>query len=302
MTEQQPRVVSGLDLWQWRDQAKTAAVAAEISPAEVDWLLQELAGIERLTLRLESLKDQAQVQLKLPLADLDMLWQQRLIDRLPVQYIAQRVAWRHFQLVVSPAVLIPRPETEELIDLAVAASKNSSEQLEAGQWVDLGTGSGAIALGLAEVFPAATIHAVDCSSAALAIASINTQRLGFTDRIQFYQGDWWQPLAILKGQVGGMVANPPYIPTALIPQLQPEVANHEPHLALDGGADGLDYIRQLIATAPDYLCQGGIWLVELMAGQAQTVAALLHDQGSYRNITIHSDLAGIERFVLAYRL
>jgi release factor glutamine methyltransferase len=302
MTDKHLWVVSGLELWQWRHRAQNAAISANVSPTELDWLLQEVAGLERLVLRLESFKDWSQIQLRLPLKDLDRLWQRRLNDRLPVQYIAHIAPWRQFKLAVSPAVLIPRPETEGLIDLAVAAAKNSwVPQLEQGQWADLGTGSGAIAIGLAEAFPAATVHAVDYSPSALAIAQMNAQQLGFSARIQFYQGSWWEPLESLKGQLSGMVANPPYIPSSLVPQLQSEVAKHEPHLALDGGADGLDCIRYLIETSPAYLRPGGVWLIEMMAGQAKTVAQLLHNQGSYCKIEIHPDLAGIERFALAYR-
>lgn len=293
--------VSGLELWQWRNVAQKAAIAAQVLPAEVDWLLQELAGLDKLELRLESFKDLPQIQLQLPLQELDLLWQQRLYQRLPVQYIAAVAPWRSFKVAVSPSVLIPRPETECLIDLAVAAVKDSNHNLEQGHWADLGTGSGVIALGLADALPRAMIHAVDYSSEARAIAQMNAHNLGFADRIKFYQGFWWEPLKPLKGQVSGMVANPPYIPSSLVPQLQPEVANHEPHLALDGGVDGLDCIRYLIETSPAYLQPGGIWLIEMMAGQAQVVMKLLQNQGSYCNIEIHADLAGIERFALAYR-
>jgi release factor glutamine methyltransferase len=294
--------VSGLELWQWRQQAVAEAIAADVSPTELDWLLQEIAGLDSLSLRLESYKHQPQIQLQLPLAQLDELWQKRLQERLPVQYIAQTTPWREFKLSVSPDVLIPRPETEILIDLAAEAAKNSFvADLEWGHWVDLGTGSGAIAIGLASVFPAAKIHAVDLSSSALTIAQNNAQNLGYGDRIQFYLGSWWEPLALLQGQVSGMVSNPPYIPSSLVLQLQPEVANHEPRSALDGGEDGLDCIRHLIATAPNYLRSGGVWLVEMMAGQADTVAELLRQQGSYIEIKIYSDLAGVERFALAYR-
>lgn len=294
--------VSGLELWQWRQQAATDAIAADVSPTELDWLLQEVAGLDTLSLRLDSYKDRPQIQLKLPLAQLNKLWQRRLQERLPVQYIAQTTPWRDFKLAVSPAVLIPRPETEILIDLAVEAVKKSFVTgLERGHWVDLGTGSGAIAIGLAAVFPTAKVHAVDRSDSAIAIAQSNAQNLGYGDRIQFYLGSWWEPLVSLSGQVSGMVSNPPYIPSSLVPQLQPEVANHEPHSALDGGADGLDCIRHLIATAPNYLRSGGVWLIEMMAGQAETVGELLRQQGSYINMQIYSDLAGIERFALAYR-
>ncbi len=295
-------VVLGLELWQWRQDACQSAREANVPLTEVDWLLQEVAGLDPLALRLESYKGRSQIELRYPLSVLSQLWHRRLHDRLPVQYLVGVTHWRHFSLTVSPAVLIPRPETECLIDLAEEAVKNSpTPQLDSGHWVDLGTGSGAIAIGLADVFKAATIHAVDRSSDALAIAQLNAQRLGFAERIQFYQGFWWEPLIALKGHLSGMVSNPPYIPSSLIPQLQPEVRYHEPCLALDGGTDGLECIQELIETSPDYLCPGGIWLIEMMAGQADTVAQLLHQQGSYCQIQIISDLAGIDRFALAYR-
>ncbi|MCC5599671.1 peptide chain release factor N(5)-glutamine methyltransferase [Nostoc favosum] len=288
-------LISGLQLWQWRNTALQAAIATDVSPAEVDWLLLEVAGLDRLALRLESFKNWPQIQLQLPLEELDSLWQRRLNDRLPVQYIAGVTPWRNFQIAVSSAVLIPRPETECLIDLALASASNTS-----GHWADLGTGSGAIALGLADVLPA-TIHAVDYSLEALAIAQTNARNLGFADRIKFYQGSWWEPLTFLKGQFSGMVSNPPYIPTSILPTLQPEVVNHEPHLALDGGTDGLNCIRHLIEISPSYLQPGGVWLIEMMAGQADAVRELLQNQGSYCKIQIHADLAGIERFAVAYK-
>ena len=320
------KTVSGLELWQWRTAAIAAARSADVPPKEVDWILQEVAGLDRLALYLESFKDRPEIKLTMPLSELDRLWQRRIQEQLPVQYITGIVPWRHFSLIVSPAVLIPRPETEYLIDLAVEAvkrglgtgdwgrsaersrrslvtgdKKEKSPPLPLSHWADLGTGSGAIALGLADAFPDATIHAIDASSAALSIAQENAQRLGFSERIQFYQGSWFEPMEALKGKLSGMVSNPPYIPSYMVPTLQPEVAKHEPHSALDGGDDGLDCIRHLVAKAPDYLRPGGIWLVEIMAGQADAVVKLLQDRGSYCQIQVFSDLAGIERFVLAYR-
>ncbi|MBE9050457.1 peptide chain release factor N(5)-glutamine methyltransferase [Nostocales cyanobacterium LEGE 11386] len=301
MVDKQPLVVSGLQLWQWRNQAIASAKTSDISPTEVDWLLLEVTGLDRLALRLESFKDWPQIQIGMPLEDLDLLWQRRLDEHLPVQYIAGVTPWRQFKIAVSNAVLIPRPETEYLIDLAVAATEGEAAlALQSGHWADLGTGSGAIALGLAAALPNATIHAVDYSSEALAIAQINARNLGLDNQIQFYQGSWWEPLASLKGQFSGMVSNPPYIPTNTVATLQPEVVKHEPHLALDGGTDGLDCIRQLIEISPRYLRPGGVWLIEMMAGQADAVKALLQQQGSYYNIQIHADLAGIERFAVAY--
>jgi release factor glutamine methyltransferase len=296
MINQQP--VTGLELWQWRNEAIQSAITHDISPVEVDWLLQEIAGLDRLSLRLESFKAWDQVQTQISLAELDQLWQRRLHDRLPVQYIAGVTPWRMFKLAVSSAVLIPRPETEMLIDLAVAAGVSSG--LQSGHWADLGTGSGAIALGLAEVLINATIHAVDFSPEALAVAKTNAENLGFGEQVKFYQSSWWEPLESLKGQFSGMVSNPPYIPSDTVLTLQPEVVKHEPHLALDGGADGLDCIRHLIEVSPAYLRPGGVWLIEMMAGQADIVRELLENKGHYCNISIHRDLAGIERFAVAY--
>ncbi|HEY9653849.1 MAG TPA: peptide chain release factor N(5)-glutamine methyltransferase [Crinalium sp.] len=299
--------MSGQALSQWRVLARQQAITADIAIEEVDWLLQDLAGLDRPSLQLQTFRDKTDLRLKLPLSELTALWQHRLNDRIPIQYLTGIAPWRQFLLNVSPAVLIPRPETEYLIDLAIAAikaspnSQLSTSLLSHGHWADLGTGSGAIALGLATAFPEAVIHAVDRSAAALAIAQSNARQYNLTERIQFYEGSWLQPLEQLKGKLSGIVANPPYIPSAMVPALQPEVAQHEPHLALDGGADGLDCLRHLIATAPDYLQPGGIWLVEMMAGQAIAVAELLHQQGSYCEIQIYPDLAGIDRFALAYR-
>lgn len=292
--------VSGLELWQWVNQAKAEARSSDIPLAEIDWLLQELAGLDRLALRLESFKDLPKIELKLSLSELAKLWQRRLQERVPVQYLTGVAHWRHFSLKVTPAVLIPRPETELLIDLAVEAVKSYGVNPKS-HWVDLGTGSGAIAIGLACALTNARVYAVDCSSEALAVARENAENLGFASRVNFYQGSWWEPLEFLKGQVSGMVSNPPYIPSSTVLTLQPEVLKHEPHLALDGGFDGLECIRHLVETAPDYLESGGVWLVEMMAGQAEAVADMLESHGSYGKVQIFSDLAGVDRFALAYR-
>ena len=305
--------VSGLELWQWINQAKIEARNSDISLTELDWLLLELTGLDKLALRLESFKDLPKIELKLSLSELSQLWRSRWQERVPVQYLTGNVYWRHFSLKVTPAVLIPRPETELLIDLVVEAVNNCLEstppnpplprggEFSQSNWVDLGTGSGAIAIGLASALTNATIHAVDCSSEALAVARQNADNLGFAKRVNFYQGSWWEPLAFLKGRVSGMVSNPPYIPSSTVLTLQPEVLKHEPHLALDGGLDGLDCIRHLAETAPDYLESGGVWLVEMMAGQAEAVADLLESHGSYCDVQIFADLAGVDRFALAYR-
>jgi release factor glutamine methyltransferase len=293
--------VPGEPFWNWYQQARQATLQADVPLYELDWFLHAFSDLDRLALRLGSVQHQPKVMLGRSLPDLEVLWQQRLTQRVPVQYLVGQVQWRSFWLQVSPAVLIPRPETELIIDL-VQVAVAQAPILIAGPWVDLGTGSGAIALGLADLFPQAPIYGVDCSAAALAVARQNGEDQGMGDRIHWVQGSWFDPLGSLQGQICGMVSNPPYIPTATVSTLQPEVVNHEPRGALDGGEDGLDSIRTLIKTAPQYLRPGGFWIVELMAGQAPAVAQLLADQGQYREIQIHLDLAGVERFVSAFRI
>jgi release factor glutamine methyltransferase len=290
------KLITGEELWQWRRWATEIAIAHDVNCRELDWLLKSVTNLDSLTLRLESIVADRAIEISMPLDRLSALWIDRVEQRKPVQYLVGTTFWRDFELVVSPAVLIPRPETESIIDIALAASSSLQQQ---GIWVDLGTGSGAIAIGLAKTLPMAQIFAVDTSAEALNIAKTNATRLDVLSHINFSQGNWWSSLAQLKGKVAGMISNPPYIPSTEVLRLQPEVVNHEPHLALDGGLDGLDGIRILVDTAPEYLQPGGIWLIEMMAGQGSAVVELLEQQGSYTNIEIIDDLAGLDRFVLA---
>jgi release factor glutamine methyltransferase len=212
------------------------------------------------------------------------------------------LVYRNFTLKVSPSVLIPRPETELIIDRvaeAVAASPQG-DKLQRGTWIDMGTGSGAIALGLAEILPAAHIIAVDQNPHALNIAEQNARAHGLGERITFLQGNWFNSLEESQ-PLCGLVSNPPYIPTHQLLSLQPEVIHHEPTLALDGGQDGLDPIRILAHQAPNYLISGAVWIVEMMAGQGEAVRSLLLETQQYRDIQIHPDLAGLDRFAVAFK-
>ncbi|NJN73185.1 MAG: peptide chain release factor N(5)-glutamine methyltransferase [Limnothrix sp. RL_2_0] len=285
--------------YQWRQWAQAQAIAADISVSEVDWFLQALTAITPLALRLEGSQPIASA---VSLEQLSNLWQQRVTQRVPVQYLVGKAPWRNFELLVTPDVLVPRPETEYLIDLAQNAVAESDLDLATGQWVDLGTGSGAIAIGLAAAFPEAKIHAVDYSKAALVVAQQNCQVSQKNSQIQFYQGNWWEPLAHLKGKVAGMISNPPYIPTEMLQNLQPEVFRHEPHSALDGGQDGLKDIHVLVSESPDYLVAGGIWLIELMRGQGTEVAELLTHNHHYQDIRIINDFSGGDRYVSAKKV
>jgi release factor glutamine methyltransferase len=299
--------ISGEELWQWRQFACQQVSACAATPQEaatylweLDWMLMGVTEVDRLGLRLESYRSHPRIELDRSLADLSTLWQRRLQEKVPIQYLLGRTTWRDFTLAVAPGVLIPRPETELLIDLAmVAMSTMTSESIDLA---DLGTGSGAIALALARSFPQAAIHAVDCSAIALNLAQQNAEQLGVADQVRFYEGSWLEPLTLLKGRLTGIISNPPYIPRAMVPTLQPEVAHHEPSLALDGGEDGLEALRIIAAQAPQFLQSKGVLLLEMMAGQAEAVTQLLQQSGRYENIQIHSDLAGIRRFAQAHRV
>lgn len=299
--------VSGEDLWAWRQQAiqqvkdwATDSQAQSNYLQELDWLLLSIADLDKLALRLETFRVLPAIELTRSLPTLSLLWQQRLEQHVPVQYLLGQTTWRNLTLEVAPGVLIPRPETELMIDLAQhwVAQHPTLHSGSAMQWADLGTGSGAIALGLAQSFPQAEIHAVDVSAIALGIAQRNAEQLNRVVSVHFYEGEWLDPLNSLKGYLDGIVSNPPYIPSAEILTLQPEVFQHEPHLALDGGEDGLASMYRIVNQAPQYLRVGGVLLLEMMRGQAASVKELLQSNGQYTNIQIHSDLAGVERFVL----
>ena len=290
--------ISGQELSQWRQQAIADLEQAQISPKEVDIFLQAVTDLDNLSLRLQSFREREKIPLSYSWSEITKRWQKRLQARVPLQYLLESVVWRNFTLKVSPEVLIPRPETELLIDIVAETVRGE----EGGIWVDLGTGSGAIAIGLASILTKAEIYAIDYSQTALAIAKENIINTGFADRIILKQGSWWTPLEKWKGQISGMLSNPPYIPSSEILDLQIEVREHEPRLALDGGEDGLTALRYLVATAPDYLRSGGLWLVEMRAGQGEKVAQMLENQGNYRQIQIINDLAGFDRFVLAERI
>jgi release factor glutamine methyltransferase len=287
--------IDGLTVWHWYQVANRTACGADITQRELDWLLQAVSDVDRLSLKLGTLP--SNINLSRPWPEILALWEQRLQQRTPVQYLVGSTPWRDLELQVSPDVLIPRPETELLIDIAIAQIPSAT-----GNWLDLGTGSGAIAIGLAHAFPQVQVHAVDLSAAALAIAQANAHNNGVSERIKFYQGAWWEPIGHLSGQCQAMISNPPYIPTATVAELAPEVTNHEPHLALDGGSDGLDCIRELVHGAPEFLVSGGWWAIEMMAGQGNEVVQLLTAQGSYRDIQIINDWAGCDRFVIAHRI
>ena len=290
-----PLAITTVEFNDWYQTACQDCLNHHVECTELHWLLKAWTDLDRISLQLGVTQSRSEITLKRPWQDICQAWQRRITERVPVQYLVGEVTWRDLQLTVSPAVLIPRPETELLVELATQTVTPEDRQ---GHWVDLGTGSGAIALGLARQCPDIDVIGVDCSADAVAIAEENARR-NQIENATFVVGNWWQPIQEFKGQIQGLVTNPPYIPTGELPQLQPEVFNHEPLLALDGGETGLAVIEQLLATSPDYLASGSFMGIEVMAGQAPWVAQRMAALGRYQQIQIYRDLAGIERFVVA---
>lgn len=218
--------------------------------------------------------------------------------RVPLQHLigCQEFYGRLFR--VSPDVLIPRPETEGLVE---AVLREGGRVWGKGPCdvVDVGTGSGAIAVTLAAENPGWQVTAVDCSSAALQMAEQNALDHGVRDNIRFVCGDLLTPLLSRGERVDIVVSNPPYIPTEAITHLAKEVKTYEPPLALDGGRDGLALYRRLTAMLPQVIKrEKGLVALEVGAGQSERVAALCQEALPWGAITVERDLAGIERVVI----
>ena len=263
---------------------------------DFDWLLDLAGGLSWSSLQRLLVEPQRTVQLKVSLKDLEQIWGHHLDQAIPLQHLVGRCPWRDLELAVSAAALIPRQETEVLVDLALETIAGMSVE----RWADLGTGSGAIAVALSRAMPATPGHAVDLSPDALALARTNLEVLAHEGKWHLHQGRWWEPLEPWWGHIGLVVCNPPYIPSDLILNLDPVVRDHEPHLALAGGIDGLQAIREVVAGACRALAPGGWILIEHHHDQSAPVLNLLNQAG-LSSIRAVRDLEGVNRFALARR-
>lgn len=194
----------------------------------------------------------------------------RRADGAPVAYLVGRKEFFSLPLAVSPAVLIPRPDTETVVVEFLGLLKEQ----QAPRAVDVGTGSGAIALACAREHKTARLIALDLSAKALDVALANAETLGLTDRVEFRQGDLLEPV-VTEAPFDAILSNPPYIPTDAITTLEPGVRDYEPHLALDGGEDGLRVVARLIDQAVPLLKPGGHLILEIGSDQEAPVRALI---------------------------
>ena len=222
-------------------------------------------------------------------------------DGVPVAYLIDRAWFFSLEFFVTPDVLIPRPDTETLVEQVIRLGR-------AANWsppniLDLCTGSGCIAVALAKNLPTARLVAADLSNKALAVARRNSETHSVADRIKFVDGDLFDPIAALIPPVRFhvIISNPPYIPSAQIAGLVPEVRRHEPRAALDGGPDGMDFHRRIAAGAPEYLLPGGILMMEIAFDQSPAVENILNSSGIYEFVRTIRDAAGHPRCVLGQK-
>jgi release factor glutamine methyltransferase len=259
-----------------------AGKGVENARLEAEWLLCEVIGLDRLGLYLNFDK---------PLSAAELAGFRGLVARRarrePLQYILGSQEFMGLEFEVSPAVLIPRHDTGILVEEAVRLGGSARRVL------DIGVGSGCIAVALAKLLPGAVICGVERSAEALALALRNAQLNGVT--VICREGSLFEPFAGERFNL--IVSNPPYIPTCDLAGLQPEVRDFEPVGALDGGVDGLDFYRAMIPAAPDYLEPDGLLLFEVGIGQSAEVVRLFDETGRFGGIFTAKDDGGIERVV-----
>ncbi|MFW5870161.1 MAG: peptide chain release factor N(5)-glutamine methyltransferase [Candidatus Sumerlaeota bacterium] len=213
-------------------------------------------------------------------------------DREPVAYILGRKEFYSLEFEVGPGVLVPRPETEFIVDEVL----ENTEENEEFRVADIGTGSGVIAVAIAVHRPKALVVATDVSAEAIGYARRNTEKHGVADRVGIRQGAFYEPL---KGEVDWIVSNPPYIPDADRDSLSADVREHEPEGALFAGRTGLDALEVIIAEAPGYLRDGGRLVLEIGQGQAHAVLGLIEATSAFDGAEIRRDYSEIERVVIA---
>jgi len=250
--------------------------------------------------RLQLYMDFEQVVSKEHLAQYRELIKKR-VERVPVAYLTNHKEFMSLSFYVDESVLIPRPETEVLVEKVLKLQSDDCKVL------DLGTGSGAIVVTLATQRVDWKFLATDISTEAVAVAEKNAQRHRVSERITFLQGNLFEPLQVKHPGEGGdepikfdcIVSNPPYIPSCEISTLMPEVRDYEPRIAIDGGSIGLDFIEKMVAEAPKFLTENGQLVFEFGYQQGEAVRNLIQSNLQYTDCNIIKDYAGIERVAVA---
>jgi release factor glutamine methyltransferase len=254
---------------------------------DTDMLIAHSLGIKRLELYLDLDRPLTESQL----AELRPLVKRRA-DREPMQYIIGSVDFCDMELKVDARALIPRYETEELVERVSEALSVAPKQI-----LDLGTGSGALALAFAKRYPEASVDAVDFSAQALSLAKENAITQELAERVTFYEGSWLCPLGLGEQRYDLIVSNPPYLTEEEMTTAEPEVVNHEPQCALVSGADGLDDLRLIFKDVAAFLKPGGLLALETGIAQAEALNTLAETAGLQGECI--EDLSGRPRFYFA---
>tara|TARA_B100000287_G_C20520170_1_gene736625 strand:+ start:148 stop:1017 length:870 start_codon:yes stop_codon:yes gene_type:complete len=259
-----------------------------------DLLLESTAGISNSHLNFLMINSEDNLYLKKNLGYLESIWDDHLSNSSPIQYLCGITFWRDLKLKVNEKVLIPRPETELIIDIICKIFGKTSQKLF---FAELGTGSGAISIALALEYPLWEGIATDIDQDVLAIANKNFINCSEQSNLRFYCGHWWNPFDDFKGKLDLAISNPPYIPKDTYEKLPKEVKNFEPKIALLGGEDGLKHIREIIQKAPIFLREEGWLILENHFDQGEKVKQLLLKNG-FTSVEIVNDLSGIGRFTI----
>jgi len=222
----------------------------------------------------------------------------RALQHEPVQYLVGEASFYGIALKADKRALIPRPETQTLVDEAVLAIKAIEDR--APLVADVCTGSGCVAIAIAQQVPTALVHASDIDADALALAVENVERTGVHERVTAFEGDLLEALPA-GTRYDALVANPPYIPDDEWASVQPNVKHHEPTHALRGGADGLDLVRPIVAGAADRLSPDGLLAIEIASARADEALGLLNAEGRYQDARVVRDFTGRPRVVAARR-
>ena len=257
-------------------------------------LIDCLAGISTVDQNLLKINPDGNIYLKKNLDFLESVWDDHLLKSYPIQYLCGITFWRNLKLKVSNKVLIPRPESELIVDIVYKIFGNKSKNLF---FAELGTGSGAISIALALAYPSWVGIATDIDQDVLEIASENYITSSRQSNLRFYCGHWWTPLESFKGKLDLAISNPPYIPQDTYEKLPKEVKNFEPKIALLGGKDGLTHIKEIIEKAPLFLKEKGWLILENHFDQGEKVKQLLL-KNKFTTIEIVNDLSGIGRFTI----
>lgn len=267
---------------------------SDTAALDTELLVCHVLGITKLDILMEPRREVESEKAEA----LRMLFFERRVQGVPVQYLIGTEGFMGLEFNVTPNVLIPRPDTELLVEKIIELADNR----KGVRILDIGTGSGAITISLAYYLKkTAKVESVDISAEATKVAIGNAEKKnGVSDRVSFLSGDVFEPVAV-GTLYDVIVSNPPYIPSDDIDDLQIEVAVHEPRLALDGGLDGYDFYRRIINEAPAYLNEKGILAFETGHDQARTISTLMEQSGSYEKLAIYKDLNGIERVVIGFK-